>query len=148
MKYSTARQGRIFVIRLEDGDIVHEEIEKLARSEGISAGALIILGGADEGSRLVSGPRESRSKPVVPLEAVLDGVHEVEGTGTLFPDEDGNPALHMHMAFGRLGEPNRTGCIRTGVRVWHVMEAVLVELLDSTAVRRLDDATGFALLDP
>lgn len=148
MKYSAARQGRIFVIRLEDGDIVHEEIEKLARSEDIRAGALIILGGADEGSRIVSGPREGRSQPVVPMETILSDVNEAAGTGTLFPDEEGNPVLHMHMTFGRLGEPSRTGCIRTGVRVWHVMEVVLVELLDSTAVRRLDDTTGFALLDP
>lgn len=28
MKYSEAKQGRIFVIRLEDGDIVHEELER------------------------------------------------------------------------------------------------------------------------
>ena len=31
MKYSQARQGRTFVIRLEDGDIVHEKIEQFAR---------------------------------------------------------------------------------------------------------------------
>ena len=31
MKYAEARAGRIFVIRLEDGDIVHEAIEKFAR---------------------------------------------------------------------------------------------------------------------
>ncbi len=30
MKYSQARLGRIFVIRLEDGDIIHEELEKFA----------------------------------------------------------------------------------------------------------------------
>ncbi|MBA3036272.1 MAG: DUF296 domain-containing protein, partial [Desulfobacterium sp.] len=30
MKYSEAKQGRIFVVRLEDGETVHEEIEKFA----------------------------------------------------------------------------------------------------------------------
>ena len=29
MKYSEAKPGRIFIIRLEDGEIIHEEIEKL-----------------------------------------------------------------------------------------------------------------------
>ena len=53
MKYSQAKQGRIFVIRLEDGDIVHEEIEKFSRKESIKAAALIIIGGADKGSKLV-----------------------------------------------------------------------------------------------
>lgn len=30
MKYSEARPGRIFVLRLEDGEIVHEVIERFA----------------------------------------------------------------------------------------------------------------------
>jgi len=47
MKYSQAKQGHIFVIRLEDGDIVHKEIERFARNQSIKAAALIIIGGAD-----------------------------------------------------------------------------------------------------
>lgn len=35
MKYSEAKQGRIFVIRLEDGDIVHEELERFAREQSM-----------------------------------------------------------------------------------------------------------------
>ena len=33
MKYSQARQGRVFIIRLEDGDIVHQEIEKFVSKD-------------------------------------------------------------------------------------------------------------------
>ena len=40
MKYSQAKQGRVFVIRLEDGETVHEEIEKFARAQSITAAAL------------------------------------------------------------------------------------------------------------
>ena len=54
MKYSEARMGRIFTIRLEDGDVVHEAVEKLAGEESIQAGALVILGGGDRTSRLVA----------------------------------------------------------------------------------------------
>jgi predicted DNA-binding protein with PD1-like motif len=32
---------------------------------------------------------------------IIEDVHEIFGTGTLFPDEEGNPVLHMHMACGR-----------------------------------------------
>jgi len=85
--------------------------------------------------------------PVIPLEHVLDNVHEVAGVGTLFPDGEGRPALHMHIACGRTAS-TITGCVRRGVRVWQVMEIVLFELIDSTAVRRLDPKTGFALLHP
>jgi predicted DNA-binding protein with PD1-like motif len=53
----------------------------------------------------------------------------------------------MHTACGR-DDDTVTGCIRTGVKVWHVMEAVLFELVDSTGVRRLDKITGFKLLQP
>lgn len=148
MKYSQARQGRIFVIRLEDGDIVHEEIERLALEERVGAGFLVILGGADKGSALVVGPEKSRGvSPVTPMNHILDDAHEVAGTGTIFPDDTGRPVLHMHMACGR-GTDTVTGCIRGGVRVWQVMEAVLVELLDTKASRALDPATGFKLLKP
>jgi predicted DNA-binding protein with PD1-like motif len=147
MKYSEAKPGRIFVIRLEDGDIVHEAIESFAKEHAVKAATLVILGGADKGSRLVVGPEEDRSKPLIPIGLILENVHEVAGVGTLFPDDEGNPTLHMHISCGRNGN-TVTGCIRTGVKVWHVMEAVLFELVDSTGVRRPDEATGFKLLQP
>jgi predicted DNA-binding protein with PD1-like motif len=147
MKYSEAKPGRIFVIRLEDGDIVHEAIESFAKEHAIKAATLVILGGADKGSRLVVGPEDGRATPVIPMSLTLENVHEVAGVGTLFPDDEGNPVLHMHMACGR-DDDTVTGCVRTGVKVWHIMEAVLFELLDSTGVRRLDKITGFKLLQP
>lgn len=147
MKYSEARQGRCFVIRLEHGDVVHESLEAFAAEQGIRAATLVILGGADASSRLVVGPEDGSARPVVPMEHVLDDVHEVAGTGTIFPDETGSPRLHMHIACGRR-RATAAGCVRRGVKVWQVMEAVLFELLGTTARRRHDPATGFALLEP
>ena len=147
MKYSEAKPGRIFVIRLEDGDIVHDEIERFAREKSIRAAGLIIVGGADQESKFVVGPEEGRATPVVPMEHVLDEVHEIAGVGTLFPDDEGNPVLHMHMACGRKSS-TITGCIREGVRVWHVMEVILFELADTTGIRTHDPETGFKLLQP
>jgi predicted DNA-binding protein with PD1-like motif len=120
MKYSQARQGRTFVIRLEDGDIVHEKIEQFAREQSINAAALLAVGGADRGITLVVGPEHGRAKPISPMQNVLDNVHEIAGTGTIFPDEEGNPVLHMHMACGREAS-TVTGCVRKGVKVWHLM---------------------------
>ena len=147
MKYSLAQQGRIFVIRLEDGDIVHEEIEKLAREESIKAAALIIVGGAGANSTLIVGPDQGVEPPINPMEHILDNVHEIAGTGTLFPDDEGNPCLHMHIACGR-NTSTVTGCIRKGVKVWNIMEAILFELIDTTGVRLLDPQLGFKLLVP
>lgn len=145
MQFSEARQGRTFVIRLEDGEIVHEEIEKFAREQSIRAAALIIVGGADIGSKLVVGPENGRSRPIIPMEHILENVHEISGTGTLFPDDEGNPMLHMHMACGRNASAI-TGCIRRGVKVWQVMEVILFEMLDTQAIRKMDPETGFKLL--
>lgn len=147
MQYSQAKQGRIFVLRLEDGEIVHETIEAFAREKEIQAAALIIVGGADADSRLVVGPREGRSETIVPIHHLLEHVHEVTGTGTLFPDEQGNPLLHMHMACGR--QTNTvTGCIREGVKVWHIMEVILIELVESTAKRVVQPPLGWKFLQP
>ncbi len=147
MKYSEASQGRVFIVRLEDGDILHESIEELAAKEGVRAAAVIILGGADTGSRLVTGPEEGRGRKIDPITYVLDGVYETAGTGTLFPGPGGKPVLHMHIAAGRGGSA-AAGCVRPGVRVWHIMEAVIFELTGTSASRERDPETGFDLLVP
>ena len=147
MKYSEAKQGRTFVIRLEDGDILHECIEAFAREHHITAASLIALGGVDKGSTLVVGPQDGRSTPVVPMTHPFDDVHEVAGVGTIFPNEQGKPILHMHVAAGRNDE-TITGCIRMGVRVWQVLEVILWELTETTGRRVLDPVTGFELLIP
>ena len=147
MKYSETKQGRIFIIRLEDGEILHETIENFATEQGIQAAYMIVLGGADSKSRLVVGPLDGQASPVIPMIHELGNVHEIVGTGTLFPDEGGKPVLHMHAAGGRL-DSTITGCVRTGVKIWLVAEVVLIELLDTTAVRRMEPGPGFKLLNP
>jgi predicted DNA-binding protein with PD1-like motif len=147
MKYSECRRGRTFIIRLEHGDELHTEIEKFAREMSVTAGMLIVVGGADKGSTLVVGPDRGDTFPVTPMTRVLENVHEITGTGTLFPDENGSPLLHMHIASGR-GKETTTGCIRKGVKVWQVMEVILIELTHSESARALDAETGFHLLTP
>jgi predicted DNA-binding protein with PD1-like motif len=147
MKYSEAKQGRTFIIRLEDGEILHETIEAFAIEHSVEAAAVIALGGADEGSTLVVGPEEGRSTPVIPMEHILDDVHEIAGVGTIFPDKDGKPVLHMHIACGR-SDRAVTGCVRRGVKVWYILEVILFELVDSSARRVLDNQLGFELLEP
>lgn len=147
MKYTQATQGRIFILKLEDGEIVHEAVEKFAADHGIRAAALVLVGGAQRGSRLVVGPADGDARPVSPMELILDDVHEVAGVGTLFPDEAGAPILHMHAAGGR-GTETVTGCVRRGVKVWQIGEIILFELLDCAAVREFRPEMGFAVLNP
>jgi len=146
MRASTGRIGRVFVIRLEDGDRLPECIERFAEAQGVRIGHAVLIGGVG-GGEVVVGPRRSDAMPPDPMLLPVDGAHEVAGVGVLAPDEDGRPVLHMHAALGRAGKTT-TGCIRPGVDTWLVGEVVLYEILDARAVRRRDPATGFALLEP
>lgn len=146
MQYEVASLGRVVVVRLEDGDVVHECIEEVARREGIVRGCVMLVGGAAGGSTLVVGPEDGAGSPVVPMQRGLDDAHEVAGVGTLFPDEDGEPVLHLHAACGR-GAAALVGCVRLGVSTWTILEAVLIEFEGSRALRRRDHETGFQLLD-
>ena len=147
MRYSEAKWGRVFVLRLEDGEILHEVIEEFAREHKIKAAALIAVGVADKDSVLVVGPAGRKQRPVKIMTRSLKNASEITGTGTLFPDERGEPILHMHVAAGR-GKTTTTGCVRRGVRVWQVVEVVLFELRNADAVRRLNPDLGFELLEP
>ena len=146
MRYGQAGLGRVFVVRLESGDIINESLEKVARDEGIKAAAVILLGGADSGSRLVAGPDEG-DKGAVPYVQGIEGVHEMTGTGTIFPGPDGRPSLHMHIAAGRK-DKSVTGCTRSGVKTWLTGEAVIIELAGCAASREREPGTGFDLLQP
>ena len=147
MRYSEGRIGRLFVIRLEDGDQLPAAIESFAKERDVSRGICILVGGIDDGGTIVVGPEDGKSSEPVPLLFNLQGVHEILALGTIFPDEKGAPRLHMHAALGRQGEA-RVGCTRPGIDVWKLGEIVLLEITQNTAYRSLDPTTGFEMLEP
>ncbi len=145
MKASEGRVGRVFVIRLEDGDVVPDCIERFAEEKGISVGQVILVGGIGDGE-VVVGPRDSEERPPQPMLLPVDGAHEVVGVGIIAPDEDGKPVLHIHAALGRSGQ-TMTGCLRPGVTTWLVGEAIIYEITGTNARRLPDKASGFDLLE-
>jgi len=146
MKACEGRIGRVFVIRLEDGDVVPEYIERFAEEKRVSVGQAILVGGIG-GGNVVVGPRRSEEKRPEPMLLPIDGAHEVVGVGVLAPGEDGKPALHIHAALGRAGR-TMTGCLRHGVATWLVGEVILYEILGADVVRIQDEQSGFELLEP
>jgi len=144
MKASEGRVGRMFVIRLEDGDIIPECIERFAEINKISVGQVVMIGGIGEG-QVVVGPRRSNEMPPEPMLVPIDGVHELMGVGVIAPDKTGKPVLHVHGSLGRSGK-STTGCLRPGVTTWTVVEAIILEILGTSAVRDLDEKTHFELL--
>jgi len=146
MKVSEGQFGRVFVIRLEHGDVLPDCIEKFADRQGVSVANVIMVGGIG-GGQVVVGPRHSGEMPPEPVLLPVDGAHEVVGVGVLAPDEEGRSVLHVHAALGRSGN-TLTGCLRPGVHTWLVGEVILCEILGATATRIRDDKSGFALLEP
>ncbi len=145
MKTSQGKIGRVFVIRLEDGDVIPECIERFAEKQGISVGHVILVGGIG-GGEVVVGPRHSEERPPQPMLLPVDGAHEVVGVGVIAPGEDGKPVLHIHAALGRSGQ-TISGCLRPGVTTWLVAEAILYEITGVAAARVMDKESGFALLE-
>jgi len=145
MQYSEGSIGRIFALRLAEGERLPAAVEDFCRQKGVKAALVIYVGGAQDGSRLVVGPEAGRGDAIIPLVHTLRGIQEVLGVGTLFPNEAGDPVLHMHVAAGREGQAT-VGCSRAGVEVWLVGEVLILEILGTIGARQKDPATGFQLL--
>ena len=145
MQYTEGKIGRIFLLRLHDGDQLPKVIESFAEKKKIAHALCFILGGVKDGGKVVVGPSKE-TLPPNPMVRFLDGVHEICGFGTLIIDERGKPNLHMHASFGRGGQ-TLAGCIRLGVDIWQTGEIVLIEIAEVTALRMKDRKTGFDLLE-
>ncbi len=144
MKACEGQLGRVFVIRLEDHDVIPTCIESFAEEKKISVGQVLVIGGVGSG-QVVVGPRDSDEMPPEPMLLPVDGAHEVVGVGIITPDEKGKPVLHIHAALGRAGKTT-TGCLRPGVNTWIVGEVIICEIVGTNAARVLDKDTGFELL--
>ena len=138
MRSAELRDGRVFVLRLEEGEVLHEAIESFCREHGVMNATVTAVGGVDAGSRYVSGPTMPIEGRIDPIVCTVDAPSELTGTGTVFPDEDGNPVMHMHGSIGREGRSS-TGCFRVGMVVWLVMEVVIREMVGTGPVREVSD---------
>jgi predicted DNA-binding protein with PD1-like motif len=144
MQYGEGKLGRIFALRLENGDRLPDTVETFAREHGLERAFAVYLGGAADGSRMVVGPQDQPGD-IVPMIHTLTGSQEVLALGTIFPNEAGEPILHMHAASGRAGGAS-VGCTRAGVDVWLVGEVILMEILGIGGQRRQEAPSGFQLL--
>jgi predicted DNA-binding protein with PD1-like motif len=146
MQFTEAKFGRVFVLRLHDGEHLPDVLESFAAENNVTKALCFFLGDVKEKGRVVVGPKDGYILPPEPMVTLLNGVHEACGVGTIFADEEGKPKLHMHASFGR-NEKAITGCVRMGIEVWRIGEAVVLELVGITAHRAKDSETGFEFLE-
>jgi uncharacterized protein len=145
MKSTEGKIGRVFVLRLEDGDMVPTCIEKFAGDKGIKVGQVVLIGGIGDG-QVVVGPRVSGQMPPDPMLLPIEGAQEVVGVGIIAPNKEGKAKLHIHAAMGRAGR-TLTGCLRYGAKTWLVGEVIIYEITGTTAKRMPDKASGFDLME-
>ena len=145
MKYTEMRTGRIFVLSLDPGEIIREEVESFSLEHEINYATVSVVGGVDKGSVLVVGPEYPIKGEIVPLTHELEAPSEVTGFGTIFPDLSGNPIFHMHGSVGREGK-SITGCFNKNVVAWLVTEVVITELVGKGPVRKIHGKSEFKLM--
>ncbi len=145
MKAAEGKMGRVFFIRLEDGDELPACLEKFADEKKIKNGFVLLVGDIGSG-QIVVGPRKTEEMPPDPLLIPVDGAHETVGVGILAPGNDGKAMFHIHASLGRAGNV-KTGCLRPGVKTWLVGEAIIYEVTGVNAQRFLDKPSGFTLLN-
>jgi len=134
MQYTEGQIGRIFVVRIDDGEELLTTLRQFIADKGIQAGSIVFLGALMDG-KLVTGPE----KPVIPPDphyVFFEGGWEVFGVGTIYPG-DGGPHIHCHASVGRAGHA-LTGCLRERAVTYLIVEAVIYEITGLSARREFD----------
>ena len=85
MRFTEGTVGRVFILRLEDGEVLNDTIEAFAREHDVSHALVTYLGGSADGSKVVVGPDAARPDAVIPLTHAMEGIREVLALGTLSP---------------------------------------------------------------
>ncbi len=137
MQYTEGQIGRVFVVRIDDGEDMLISLHQFVNDKSIQAGSILFLGALMSG-RMVTGP-EDPVIPPVPHFVLFEGGWEVFGVGTIYPSESG-PHIHYHASVGRSGHA-LTGCLREKAITYLIVEAVIMEFNGLSARREFDEKT-------
>jgi predicted DNA-binding protein with PD1-like motif len=138
MQYTEGQLGRVFVVRIDDGEDMLVSLRQFINDKSVYAGSILFLGALMEG-RMVTGPEEPVIPPI-PHFVMFEGGWEVFGIGTIYPGEDGGPYIHYHASVGRSGHA-LTGCLREKAITYLIVEAVVLEFTGLSARREFDKKT-------
>jgi hypothetical protein len=134
MQYTEGQLGRVFIVRIDDGEDMLVSLRQFILDKGIHAGSILFLGALMSG-RMVTGPEEPVIPPT-PHFVMFEGGWEVFGLGTIYMGE-GGPHIHYHASVGRSGHA-LTGCLREKATTYLIVEAVIQEFTGLSARREFD----------
>lgn len=141
MQYAQGEVGRVFVLRIDNGEDFLESMGRFVADKEIQCGSVTFLGALMNG-RMVTGPEEPVIPPV-PHFVLFEGGWEVFGVGTIYPGEDG-PHIHYHASVGRAGHA-LTGCLREKATTYLIVEAIIIEFKNLAGRREFDEKTQMHL---
>jgi predicted DNA-binding protein with PD1-like motif len=144
MQYTEGSMGRIFYVRIDDGEDFLSTITDFVQEKNIRAGVIQFLG-ALSGGVMVTGP-EQEVLPPQPHFEQFSGGWELFGYATITPGTTA-PQIHFHGSAGR-GKQAMTGCIRQNAKVYIIVEAVIMEITGLDIARQFDQHTGLTLPSP
>jgi uncharacterized protein len=144
MQYASGTMGRIFYLRFDHGEDLITNLHSFVKEHRIKSGMIHLIGALSQ-VHIVTGPR----KAVLPPDQIwqtLDEAHELVGIAMIRTGPDG-PSLHLHGSVGR-ERGALTGCIRSGAKVYIVIEAVITEFAGITITTMHDEKVGVDLPVP
>jgi uncharacterized protein len=137
MQYTEGQLGRVFVVRIDNGEDMLISLRQFIGDKSIQAGSILFLGALMNG-RMVTGPEEPVIPPV-PHFVMFEGGWEIFGVGTIYAGE-GGPHIHYHASVGRSGHA-LTGCLREKATTYLIIEAVIFEFTGLSVRREFDKKT-------
>ncbi|MFH1898846.1 MAG: DUF296 domain-containing protein [Candidatus Desantisbacteria bacterium] len=142
MQYQEGKIGRVFAIRFDHREDLLSNLKELIITENIQAGMIFFLG-ALEKVQMVTGPERVSVPPIPVWTSFADG-REVFGIGTIFWD-DKTPNIHIHFSAGR-GKDILLGCLRREAKIYLVIEAFLIEVIDLNVQKQYINELGISML--
>lgn len=143
MKYKELQEGRSFVLRLDNGENLLEELLTFFQEQRLQGAVFWVLGALEKG-QLVGGP-QTASLPPEPINITFNDTREIVGWGNIARVMEGSPKIHLHMSAGR-NDHTYTGCLRKKGQVFLTSEIYLREIINFP-VRKKEMSSGIELLD-
>jgi len=137
MEGAQGKPGRVFFLRIDDGEKLIESLESFIQENSIST-ASVSLVGAVKWVRIVTPDVEK--KPMPDRESAIEKHMEVAGHGNIIESKP-----HIHAAFGENGGNGYCGHL-VEAEVFVFVEAAIQEIDDISARRVHDPNTGFKKL--
>lgn len=142
MRVATLRATgeRIFAVVFDTGDEVSTGLRTFAREHGVATAHLAAIGALQD---VTLGFWDGTSPEYLRI-AVREQVEVLSMTGNIALGPDGTPRIHAHMVIGKVDGTAHGGHLLEG-HVRPTLEVIVTELPGDLR-RRIDDATGLALL--